>query len=117
MDAGALMPTYEYQCKKCGATFDVFQSIKASPLRKAECETCGSKQPVRRLIGTGGALLFKGSGFYQTDYRSKSYHDKAKSETETKSGDTAKKDSTTSESKTPTTSKPEKSSTKSTKKD
>lgn len=111
------MPTYEYQCKTCGKTFDVFQSIKASPLRKAECETCGNKQPVRRLIGTGGALLFKGSGFYQTDYRSKSYQDKAKSETEPKSGDSAKKDSSTNESKPAATPKPEKPSTKPTKKE
>ncbi|MBI5765440.1 MAG: zinc ribbon domain-containing protein [Planctomycetes bacterium] len=111
------MPTYEYQCKTCGQTFDVFQSIKASPLRKAECETCGGKQPVRRLIGTGGALLFKGSGFYQTDYRSKSYQDKAKSETESKSGDSTKKESTTSDSKPAAAPKVEKSSEKPKKKD
>ncbi len=67
------MPTYEYQCTECGSVFDMFQSIKAPPLRKAMCENCGTQRPVRRLIGTGGAVLFKGSGFYQTDYRSKGY--------------------------------------------
>ncbi|HPF40907.1 MAG TPA: zinc ribbon domain-containing protein [Phycisphaerae bacterium] len=67
------MPTYEYQCDECGSVFDVFQSIKAQPLRKADCETCGEKTKVRRLIGTGGAVIFKGSGFYQTDYRSENY--------------------------------------------
>lgn len=74
------MPTYEYQCSECGAVFDVFQSIKASPLRKAHCEPCGADRPVKRLIGTGGAVIFKGSGFYQTDYRSESYKKKAEAE-------------------------------------
>ena len=110
------MPTYEYQCKKCGKTFDIMQSIKASPLRKAECETCGGKQPVRRLIGTGGALLFKGSGFYQTDYRSKGYQDKAKSESDAKSGESAKKDTPTTDAK-PATPKPDKSESKPSKKE
>jgi putative FmdB family regulatory protein len=85
------MPTYEYQCQECGRVFDVFQSIKAAPLRKTHCATCGTPRPVRRLIGTGGAVLFKGSGFYQTDYRSKSYHDKAKAESG--GAEPAKKDS------------------------
>lgn len=76
------MPTYEYQCKTCGSTFDVFQSITASPLAKAECGQCGAVRPVRRLIGTGGGVIFKGSGFYQTDYRSDSYKKAAKAEKE-----------------------------------
>ena len=80
------MPTYEYECTKCGSVFDIFQSIKAAPLRKADCERCGQKRPVKRLIGTGGAVLFKGSGFYQTDYRSESYNKAAKAENEKKSG-------------------------------
>lgn len=63
------MPTYEYECKKCKRTFDVFQSIMANPLRK--CPTC--KGSVRRLIGRGAGIIFKGSGFYQTDYRSENY--------------------------------------------
>lgn len=74
------MPTYEYECKTCGKVFDVFQSIKSPPLRKSRCEKCDAVRPVRRLISTGGAVLFKGSGFYQTDYRSDSYKLKAKSE-------------------------------------
>ncbi len=82
------MPTYEYQCDDCGSVFDIFQSIKAQPLRKADCENCGEKKKVRRLIGTGGAVIFKGSGFYQTDYRSDSYKTAAKAE----SGDTKKSD-------------------------
>lgn len=82
------MPTYEYQCDECGSVFDIFQSIKAQPLRKADCEQCGDKKKVRRLIGTGGAVIFKGSGFYQTDYRSDSYKTAAKAE----SGDGKKGD-------------------------
>jgi putative FmdB family regulatory protein len=74
------MPTYEYECETCGETFDVFQSIKARPLRKAECSKCGKVRSVRRLIGSGAAVLFKGSGFYETDYRSKSYTNAAKAE-------------------------------------
>lgn len=76
------MPTYEYECRDCGATIEIFQSIKAAPLRKARCDQCDATRPVRRLIGTGGAVIFKGSGFYQTDYRSESYKSKAKSESE-----------------------------------
>jgi len=76
------MPTYEYRCETCGRTFDLFQSITARPLRKTKCPACGTVQRVRRLIGAGGAIIFKGSGFYQTDYRSESYRKSAKSETE-----------------------------------
>ncbi len=76
------MPTYDYECKKCGAKMEVFQSIKARPLAKSHCPTCAAVRPVRRLIGTGGAVLFKGSGFYQTDYRSAGYKEKAKSESD-----------------------------------
>ncbi len=67
------MPTYEYQCKTCGKVFDLYQSISDKPLRSTRCEHCGKTRKVERLIGTGAALLFKGSGFYQTDYRSDSY--------------------------------------------
>ena len=59
------MPTYEYKCDACGHQFDQFQSIKAEPLKK--CPSCG-KVKLRRLIGTGAGLIFKGSGFYITDY-------------------------------------------------
>ncbi len=79
------MPTYEYECKTCGQVIDVFQSIKARPLSKTHCPHCDAVRSVKRLISTGGAVLFKGSGFYQTDYRSESYKSKAKSEGESKS--------------------------------
>src|SRR3954466_2145190 len=71
------MPTYEYKCDACGATFERFQSIKAEPIKR--CPECG-KAKVRRLIGTGAGMIFKGSGFYITDYRDQSYADKAKAE-------------------------------------
>lgn len=93
------MPTYEYECNKCGSIIDVFQSIKAAPLRKADCERCGKKQPVKRLIGTGGAVLFKGSGFYQTDYRSESYSKAAKAESDKKTGTGSSDKSTDKSSK------------------
>ena len=64
------MPTYEYECEACGERFEKFQSITAKPVRK--CPACG-KLRVRRLIGTGAGIIFKGSGFYETDYRSESY--------------------------------------------
>ncbi len=64
------MPTYDYQCDDCGHRFEKFQSIKARPVRK--CPACG-KNSVRRLIGAGSGVIFKGSGFYSTDYRSESY--------------------------------------------
>ncbi len=64
------MPTYEYKCSSCGHQFELFQSMKDSPKRK--CPECG-KNALERLIGTGAAVIFKGSGFYQTDYRSEAY--------------------------------------------
>ena len=70
------MPTYEYQCDSCGHHFEQFQSIKAGPIKT--CPKC--KSDVRRLIGGGAGILFKGSGFYQTDYRSPSYQKKAEAE-------------------------------------
>lgn len=88
------MPTYEYECKDCGHVFDVFQSITASTLRKARCEKCGAMRPVKRLISTGGAVLFKGSGFYQTDYRSEHYKKAAESESKPPEAGESKKDST-----------------------
>ena len=64
------MPTYDYLCEACNHEFELYQSIKAEPEKK--CPECGKKK-LRRLIGSGAALVFKGSGFYQTDYRSESY--------------------------------------------
>src|SRR5262245_50099637 len=69
------MPTYDYKCSACGHTFEHFQSIHSARLKK--CPGCG-KLKLERLIGAGGGLLFKGSGFYITDYRDRSYHDAAK---------------------------------------
>ena len=68
------MPTYEYQCQKCKKPHEVFQSITAKPLTK--CPKCRGK--LKRLLGSGSGFLFKGGGFYITDYRSKSYHDAKK---------------------------------------
>lgn len=70
------MPTYEYRCGGCGHEFELFESINAGKVKT--CPSCGSK--AKRRIGMGSAVIFKGSGFYQTDYRSKDYHDKAKAE-------------------------------------
>jgi putative FmdB family regulatory protein len=71
------MPTYEYECSSCGKTFERFQSISEKPLRR--CPLC-RKGKVRRLIGAGAGILFRGSGFYETDYRSAEYKAKAKAE-------------------------------------
>ena len=72
------MPTYDYVCNGCGAEFEEFQSITAAPLRK--CPHCGARK-LKRLIGTGAGIIFKGSGFYETDYRSDSYKQAAKADT------------------------------------
>lgn len=68
------MPTYEYECKRCHKTHEMFHSITAKPLTK--CPRCGGR--LKRLLGTGSGFLFKGSGFYITDYRSKSYREAKK---------------------------------------
>ena len=71
------MPTYDYKCNACGHAFELFQSMSAGVKKK--CPDCG-KLSLERLIGTGAAVLFKGSGFYETDYRSESYKKAAKEE-------------------------------------
>ena len=95
------MPTYEYQCEKCNKTFDVSQSMKDDPLKTCPKELCQRKAwgkgRVKRLIGTGAGLIFKGSGFYITDYRSEGY--KAAAKSDSKSAEPAKTE-TKSETKT-----------------
>lgn len=71
------MPTYDYVCDACRHEFEAFESIKADP--QTVCPRC-SERKLRRKIGPGAAVLFKGSGFYQTDYRSESYKEKAKAD-------------------------------------
>ena len=71
------MPTYEYECRACGHTLEAFQGISEKPLVK--CPRCG-KRKLRRLIGAGAGLIFRGDGFYITDYRSKEYREAAKKE-------------------------------------
>ena len=65
------MPTYDYECTKCGHKFEKTQSMSDKPLK--ECPKCG--KPVKRLIGSGGGIIFKGAGFYATDYRKKEKQD------------------------------------------
>ncbi|MFA5252428.1 MAG: FmdB family zinc ribbon protein [Phycisphaerae bacterium] len=85
------MPTYEYVCNNCGHEFEQMQMITAGPLRK--CPKCG-KSKLKRLIGAGSGLIFKGSGFYATDYRSEGYTKQKESEkkTTTAAKDTTKKE-------------------------
>jgi len=93
------MPIYDYECENCGHQFEQFQSITAKPLKK--CPECG-KMKLQRLIGAGAGIIFKGSGFYQTDYRSESYKQGKKNDTKpsTDKDTTKKKDETkTRESK------------------
>ena len=109
------MPTYEYKCDACEHAFEEFQSMSEEPLKK--CPECGKKK-LRRLIGGGAAIIFKGSGFYQTDYRSDSYKQSAKAEQESSkpaassdsSGSNGKAESSSSTSTSENSSKAAKSS-------
>lgn len=94
------MPTYDYECDACGHTFELFQSI-SEPVKK-KCPDCG-KPKLRRLFGTGAAIVFKGSGFYQTDYRSESYK-KAAEKDKPGNAKSDKKSDSKSESKSESTS-------------
>ena len=89
------MPTYDYECDACGHAFEIFQGIN-DPVKK-KCPEC-SKLKLRRLFGTGAAIVFKGSGFYETDYRSDSYKQGAKAEKKAKESESSKSD-TKSDSK------------------
>ncbi|MEM9589502.1 MAG: FmdB family zinc ribbon protein [Planctomycetota bacterium] len=93
------MPTYDYECDACGYEMEVFQGIN-DPVKK-KCPKCG-KLKLRRLFGSGAAIVFKGSGFYQTDYRSEGYKKAAKADSKSKESDKggdAKKGEAKSESK------------------
>lgn len=74
------MPTYDYVCEKCGHSFEYFQSMKDEKLKDCPLEECDGS--VKRLLGTGAGIIFKGGGFYETDYRSESYKSGAKKESE-----------------------------------
>lgn len=102
------MPTYEYECDACGHEFEVFQPMGSDP--KKSCPSC-KKRKARRLISSGGGVIFKGSGFYETDYRSDSYKKGAEADKALAS----KSDDTKSEGSSDK--KPKESSSKSKKKD
>ncbi|MEO1997351.1 MAG: zinc ribbon domain-containing protein [Planctomycetaceae bacterium] len=89
------MPTYDYVCRECDHKWELFQSIKANPVRK--CPSCGRLR-AKRVIGTGAGIIFRGSGFYETDYRSDSY--KKGAEADKKARESAKSDSTKKDSGT-----------------
>ena len=88
------MPTYEYQCQKCKKHHEAFQSITAKPLTK--CPKCGGR--LKRLLGRGSGFLFKGGGFYITDYRSKSYTEAKKKDQPISTKSDAKPDTSTKSS-------------------
>lgn len=89
------MPTYEYSCQKCGQNFEAFQSMRDEPFRECPKELCRLPKwghgKVKRLLGTGAGLIFKGSGFYTTDYRSQSYKEAAKKESAPKATEAGEK--------------------------
>jgi putative FmdB family regulatory protein len=91
-----LMPTYEYACQKCGHEFEQFQSMRDEPLKK--CPKCG-KSALKRLVGGGAGLIFKGSGFYITDYKNKGSAPK-------EGGEAKPSESKPAETKSPTEAKP-----------
>ena len=91
-----IVPTYEYVCEACGHEFELFQSMSASVKRK--CPDCG-KLKLKRLIGIGSGVIFKGSGFYQTDYRSDSYKKAAEADKKAAQPKTSTKGEKKSESK------------------
>jgi putative FmdB family regulatory protein len=103
------MPTYEYACSKCGHQFEKFQSMSEAPLTVCPKELCGQKKwgkgKVKKMIGAGAGLIFKGSGFYITDYRSEKYKAAAKKES---GGGEAKSSSSESKPAAKTESKPAK---------
>lgn len=99
------MPTYDYRCKSCEHEWELFQSIKADPIKK--CPACG-KLKAERVIGAGAGIIFRGSGFYETDYRSDSY--KKAAEADKKAQQPASESKSSSEKKSETKSDSKKSS-------
>jgi len=95
------MPTYEYSCQKCGQNFEAFQSMRDEPFRECPKELCRLPKwghgKVKRLLGTGAGLIFKGSGFYTTDYRSDSYKEAAKKESPLKTAAAGEKSAASKE--------------------
>jgi putative FmdB family regulatory protein len=91
----AVMPTYEYFCTKCGQNFEAFQSMRDKPFRECPKELCRLPKwghgKVKRLLGTGAGVIFKGSGFYSTDYRSPSYKEAAKKDAPAAAGSAGEK--------------------------
>src|SRR3954463_595134 len=108
------MPTYEYHCEKCGKNFDAFQSMRDQPFSECGKENCQLPEwghgKVKRLLGTGAGLIFKGSGFYITDYRSSSYKEAAKKDApaSSSSGEKSSKESSAGSTSSGTTKTPEK---------
>jgi putative FmdB family regulatory protein len=96
------MPTYEYSCQKCGQNFEVFQSMRDEPYRECQKNLCRLPKwghgKVKRLLGTGAGIIFKGSGFYTTDYRSDSYREAAKRESPSKTAEASEKSAAPKES-------------------
>ena len=89
------MPTYDYECDACGHTMELFQTLTEDPINK--CHECNKKK-LRRLFGTGAAIMFKGSGFYETDYRSESYKKGAAADKKASSDSSEKSKSSTKSS-------------------
>lgn len=98
------MPNYDYVCEKCGNQFEVFQSMNDAKLTDCPEEACVG--PVKRLLGTGAGIIFKGGGFYQTDYRSESYKQGAKKDSEASKPPAKKESKSSSDSGTASAGKP-----------
>src|SRR4051812_29532101 len=107
------MPTYDYLCQKCGQTFEAFQSMRAEPFAECPKELCRRPKwghgKVKRQLGTGAGVIFKGSGFYSTDYRSPSYKEAAKKDSPAPAASTGEKSSGGKEAAPSSTSQPERS--------